>query len=367
MAIFEDLTTMGHEQVVFCHDKTTGLKAIIAVHDTTLGPALGGCRMWDYKSDEEAIRDVLRLSRGMTYKAAVSGLNLGGGKSVIIGDPKKLKSEALFRTFGRFVESLGGRYITAEDVNIRVSDIEQVALETRYVSGVTNRAGGSGDPSPVTAWGVFNGIRASVQYKLKKEDLKGVSVAVQGCGAVGSHLVEYLVNAGARVFVADIDSEKVRLNVKQFGAEAASLDDIHKLAVDVYAPCALGGTLDGKTIPEIRASIIAGAANNQLLDEAVHGPMIKERGILYAPDYVINAGGVINVYQELQGYDADIAKKKAAGIYDTLLNVFKQADEKGITTNQASNQIAEKRLNEVRGMRDLRNTLRNQNWWSHNQ
>ncbi len=364
MALFEDLTSMGHEQVVFCHDKSTGLKAIIAIHDTTLGPALGGCRMWDYKSEEEALRDVLRLSRGMTYKAAISGLNLGGGKSVIIGDPKKIKSEALFRTFGRFVESLGGRYITAEDVNIRVKDIEQVALETKYVSGVTNKAGGSGDPSPLTAWGVFNGIRASVAFKLHREDLKGVSVAVQGCGAVGSHLVEHLVNAGARVFVADIDPDKVKANVKLYGAEAANLEDIHKLNVDVFAPCALGGILDGKTIPELKAKIVAGAANNQLLDEVIHGPQLKENGILYAPDYVINAGGVINVYQELQGYDPTIAKKKAAGIYDTLLAIYKESEQLGITTNQASNMIAEKRINEVKGMKDLRNTLNNQTWWA---
>lgn len=362
MAIFDDLTTMGHEQVVFCHDKATGLKAIIAIHDTTLGPALGGCRMWDYQSDEEALRDVLRLSRGMTYKAAVSGLNLGGGKAVIIGDPKKIKSEALFRTFGRFVESLGGRYITAEDVNIRVSDIELVALETSFVSGITNRIGGSGDPSPVTALGVYHGIRASVLYKLQKESLKGVTVAVQGCGAVGTHLVEYLVNDGAKVFVADIDPERVKANVKQYGAEAAPLQDIHKLPVDVYSPCALGAVLNDQTIPQLKAPIVAGAANNQLLDEAVHGPMLREKGVLYAPDYVINAGGLMNVYQELHGYDAFVAKRKAAGIYDTLLAIYKDADEKGITTNRSSNLLAEKRLAAVRGMSDLRNTLKTQKW-----
>ncbi|MCX6131091.1 MAG: leucine dehydrogenase [Proteobacteria bacterium] len=362
MAIFEDLTTMGHEQVVFCHDKNTGLKAIIAIHDTTLGPALGGCRMWDYKSDEEALRDVLRLSRGMTYKNAISGLNLGGGKSVIIGDPKKLKSEAFFRTFGRFIDSLGGRYITAEDVNIRVSDIEQVGLETRYVSGVTSHAGGSGDPSPVTAWGVFQGIKASIKYKLGKDSLRGVSIAVQGAGAVGSHLVEHLVNDGAKVFIADIDPEKVKATVKLYGAEAAPLHEIHSLPVDVFAPCALGGFLNDQTIPAIKACIVAGAANNQLLDENIHGLMLKERGILYAPDYVINAGGVINVYQELAGYDAAVVKKRASGIYDTLLTIFKQADEQQITTNAASNIIAEQRLNSVRNMRDLRNTMNNQTW-----
>lgn len=362
MAIFQQLTSMGHEQVVFCHDEATGLKAIIAIHDTTLGPALGGCRMWDYKSDEDALRDVLRLSRGMTYKNAVSGLNLGGGKSVIIGDPKKLKSEAFFRTFGRFVDSLGGRYITAEDVNIRVKDIEQAALETDYVAGINSRSGGSGDPSPVTAWGVYHGIRASVEYKLGKNNLKGVSVAIQGCGAVGSHLIQHLVNDGAKVFVSDIDAERIKDIVKKYGVEAAPLAEIHKQQVDVFAPCALGGILDDKTIPELKASVVAGAANNQLLDEKAHGAMLKERGILYAPDYVINAGGVINVYQELSGWDAAAAKQKAANIYDTLLNIYREADATGLTTNQASDRIAEQRIQSVRQMRSLRNSLGTQKW-----
>jgi len=366
MALFEELTTMGHEQVVFCHDKITGLKAIIAIHDTTLGPALGGCRMWDYKSEEDALRDVLRLSRGMTYKNAVSGLNLGGGKSVIIGDPKKLKSEAFFRTFGRFVNSLGGRYITAEDVNIRVKDIELVGLETDFVAGINSRAGGSGDPSPVTAWGVYHGIRASVQYKLGKSSLKGVSVAVQGCGAVGSHLIEHLTAEGAKVYAADIDAEKVKECTKRYGAEAASLADIHKLQVDVFAPCALGGFLDDRIIPELKAAIVAGAANNQLLDEEVHGKMIRERGILYAPDYVINAGGVINVYQELAGYNEKTAKQRAANIYDTLISIYKEADTKGITTNEASDLIAEERIKSIRSMSAIRNTIGNQNWTHHN-
>lgn len=362
MTLFENLNSMGHEQVVFCHDKATGLKAIIAIHDTTLGPALGGCRMWDYKSEEEALRDVLRLSRGMTYKNAVSGLNLGGGKAVIIGDPKKLKSEAFFRTFGRFVNSLGGRYITAEDVNIRVSDIEQVGLETDFVAGINSRAGGSGDPSPVTAWGVYQGIRSSVSYKLGRDSLKGIRIAVQGVGAVGAHLIEHLAAEGAKVYAADIDQDKVSDVVKRFGAEAVALDRIHKLDVDVFAPCALGGFLDDRVIPELNAPIVAGAANNQLLDEEIHGNLLRERGILYAPDYVINAGGVINVYQELAGYNAVVAKERAAKIYDTLTNVFKEADAKGITTNQASGIIAEERIKAVRSMRPLHNTISNQKW-----
>lgn len=361
MAIFDQLETMGHEQVAFCHDPETGLKAIIAVHDTTLGPALGGCRMWDYHSEEEALVDVLRLSRGMTYKAAVTGLNLGGGKSVIIGDPQQLKSEAFFRTFGRFVHSLNGRYITAEDVNIRVEDIEHVAAETPYVTGV-NTKGGSGDPSPVTAWGVYHGIRAAVSHKLGRDSLKGVRIAVQGCGAVGYHLIKYLSKDGAKVFASDIDDAKVERAVAELGAEAISNNDAHKIDADVYAPCALGGILNEQTIPELKSAIVAGAANNQLLDEATHSAMLNDREILYAPDYVINAGGLINVYQELQGYKKDEALKKASGIYNTLINVFEVANREGITSILASNRIAETRLNEVRSTRSLSNTYNNQLW-----
>jgi leucine dehydrogenase len=362
MAIFDRLNTMGHEQVLFCQDEATGLKAIIAVHDTTLGPALGGCRMWNYGSEDEALEDVLRLSRGMTYKAAVSGLNLGGGKSVIIGDPKKLKSEAFFRTFGRFVNSLNGRYITAEDVNIRVKDMEQVALETPYVTGITSRQGGSGDPSPVTAWGVFHGIKASVKHKLGRDDLKDVTVAVQGCGSVGSNLIGYLTKEGAKVYAGDIDQNRVNYVVKEYGAEAVDNDKIHTMAVDVFAPCALGGILNDQTIPELKTKIVAGAANNQLLDEVSHASMLQERQILYAPDYVINAGGLINVFQELQGYDRDQASHKAAGIYDNLMTIYHEAEHQGLTTVQSSNRIAEKRLKGVRAMKDLRNSYNNELW-----
>ena len=363
MAIFETLSGTGHEQVVFCHDEATGLKAIIAIHDTTLGPALGGCRMWDYASEEEAIEDVLRLSRGMTYKAAVSGLALGGGKSVIIGDPKKLKNEAFFRTFGRFVDSLSGRYITAEDVNIRVKDMEHVALETPYVTGISSRVGGSGDPSPVTSWGVFNGLKASVKHKLGKDSVDGLTVAVQGCGAVGTYLItQYLSEEGAKVFVADLNQDKVNNCVEKFGAEAVDLDKIHSLPVDVFAPCALGGILNDETIPQLQTKVVAGGANNQLLDEMKHGAMLQERGILYAPDYVINAGGLINVYQELQGYDAEAARKKAAGIFDTLTSIYQEADEQGITTIQASNKIAEDRINALKNTKGLRNNFESQLW-----
>ena len=364
MPIFEQLSTMGHEQVVYCSDITTGLKAIIAIHDTTLGPALGGCRMWNYSSDEEALTDVLRLSRGMTYKAAVSGLNLGGGKAVIIGDPEKLKSEALFRTFGRFIKSLNGRYITAEDVNIRVQDMEQVALETDYVTGISSRIGGSGDPSPITALGVFYGIKASVFHKLRKHSLNGLSISIQGCGSVGTYLCQLLKNEGAKLFAADLSPDNLDYVVKEFGAEAVDIDQIHALPVEVFAPCALGGILNPQTIPDIKAPIIAGGANNQLLDEDRDGEMVKQREILYAPDYVINAGGLINVYQELQGYDRKAAEGKVKNIYDILLQIYQEAERSQMTTNMASARLAENRIAGVRGMTSLNQTMTNQLWVS---
>lgn len=362
MTIFETLSSTGHEQVVFCNDDATGLKAIIAIHDTTLGPALGGCRMWDYKTEEEALEDVLRLSKGMTYKAAVSGLPLGGGKSVIIGDPKELKNESFFRTFGRFVDSLAGRYITAEDVNIRVKDMEWVALETPYVTGISSKLNSSGDPSPVTAWGVYYGIKASVKHKLGKDSLSGLKVSVQGCGSVGSYLTKYLVEEGAKVCIADLDNTKVKSLVDNFGVEAVDLSKIHSISADVFAPCALGAILNDDTIPAIESPIIAGGANNQLLNEAKHAAMLQERNILYAPDYVINAGGLMNVCQELQGYDQQAAQTKAEGIYDTLLSIYETSDHQGITTIAASNKIAEDRISRARNMKSLRNSFDTQLW-----
>ena len=342
MSAFELITAMGHEQVVYCHDSKTDLKAIIAIHNTKLGPALGGCRMWPYQSEAEALKDVLRLSRGMTYKAAVANLKLGGGKAVIIGDPKKIKSEALFRSFGKFVDSLGGKYITAEDVNIKVEDIENVAKETKHVTGITSRPGGSGDPSPFTALGVYHGIRATVKYKLKTDSLKGLRIGVKGLGAVGGHLCKHLYEDGAKIFVADIAAEKVQDMVTQFGATAVPVDQIHMHELDVLSPCALGADLHDQSIPQIKARVIAGGANNQLADEKIHGKQLKDRGILYAPDYVINAGGLINVYQEIIGYNKDAANKKTAEIYDTLLKIFAEAEQRDIPTYQASNLIAER-------------------------
>jgi len=359
MSIFNEIQEMGHEQVVFNYDEATGLKAIIAIHDTTLGPALGGCRFWDYKNEDEAIKDVLRLSRGMTYKAAVAGLALGGGKAVIIGDAKKLKSEALFRAFGRFVNGLNGRYITAEDVNVNTSDIEAVSMETQYCSGI---AGASGDPSPITALGVYVGIQASVLHKLKKDSLKGLTVAVQGTGHVGSWLCRYLHEEGASLIVADIDQGRLDKMATEFGAKIVGTDEIHKVDCDVFAPCALGFGLNDDTIPEIKAPIVAGGANNQLLDESRHGEMIRKRDILYAPDYVINAGGLINVYHELRGYNAEAAKRQARNIKGTLLEIYREAEEQDIGYHIASDVIAERRIKSIKSMADLRKNYNNQSW-----
>ncbi len=356
------MQTMKHEQVVFCSDKATGLKAIIAIHDTTLGPALGGCRMWPYKNDEAALEDVLRLSRGMTYKAAAAGLSLGGGKAVIIGDPEKIKSQALFRAFGRFVNSLGGRYITAEDVNIKPSDMDYVAMETRSVTGLASVPGGSGDPSPITALGVFYGLKAAVKYKLGKDSLKGLKVAVQGVGSVGSYLCQYLSQEGVELFISDINEEKLAEISKKTGATITALDKIHSADVDVFAPCALGGGLNDETIPQIKAKVIAGGANNQLLEEDKHGQAITDRGILYAPDYVINAGGLISVYQELKGYKLDAVKQKTSEIYDTCLEIFKESEEQNIPTHQASDKIAERRVHAVRNIVRTQVTQFNSSW-----
>jgi leucine dehydrogenase len=363
MGLFELTDKMGHEQVVYCNDPETGLKAIIAIHDTTLGPALGGCRFWDYQTEEEALVDVLRLSRGMTYKAAVAGLPLGGGKAVIIGDSKKLKSEAFFRSFGKFVNSLEGRYITAEDVNIKVQDINYVGEETKYVSGVTTREHGSGDPSPVTAYGVFQGIKASVKHQLNTDSLKGVRVAVQGTGAVGSYLCGYLKEEGADLTVADINQDAVKAISEKFDAKIMDTHTIHSADVDVFAPCALGGIINDDTIPQLKAKIVAGGANNQLLEEDRHGMMLRESGILYAPDYVINAGGLINVCGELKQSTAEESLAEAKKIYDTMLGVYQEADAKNISTHVASDLIAEARIAEAKKSRaKMSQNFNNQDW-----
>src|SRR5919204_6027550 len=326
---------MGHEQVVLCSDPSAGYRGIIAIHSTTLGPALGGTRFWHYATDEEAIVDALRLARGMTYKNAVAGLNLGGGKSVIIGDNKTSNREMIFRAHGRFIESLGGRYVTAEDVGTSTSDMDFVHMETDYVTGLPGR---SGDPSPVTARGVFRAIQASAKYRWASEDLAGRTVAIQGCGHVGYYLAVELHRAGAPLYVTDIDAERVRRVVKDVGACAVGADEIYGVDADIFAPCALGGIINDKTIPKLKVEIVAGAANNQLLEER-HGDVLEERGILYAPDYVANAGGVINVYSELAGWTSARSFRKADEIYDTVLRVFSIAGEERIPTYLAADRL----------------------------
>jgi leucine dehydrogenase len=351
MKIFSEITKRGHEQIVLCHDAATNLRAVIAIHNTILGPALGGCRMWPFESEDEAIFDAMRLSRGMTYKNAAAGLNLGGGKAVIIGDPNKDKSEALFRAFGRFVQSLGGRYITAEDVGTSVEDMEQIKMETDFVAGLPQDFGGSGDPSPFTALGVFQGIRASVKYALHKDDLKGIRVAVQGVGHVGYYLCEMLHEAGAELIVTDIFEEKVDRAVSDFGAKAVTNDEIYGIDAEVFAPCALGAIVNDETIRQMKFKIIAGGSNNQLLDEKVHGQKLKEEGILYAPDYLINAGGVTNVFFEvIKEYDSERVTKKVKNIYNILMEVYEIADQQNITTVAAAAQLAERRLSLIRSV-----------------
>ena len=350
MDFFEQIRESHHEQVVFCHDADAGLNAIIAIHDTTLGPALGGTRMWPYKTTEEAFVDALRLSEGMTYKAAVANLALGGGKAVIIGDPRKDKTEALLRAHGRFVNTLCGRYITAEDVGISVQDMEYVYMETEWVTGIQSKPLGSGDPSPVTAYGVYHGIRASCKRKLGSDDLEGVRVAVQGAGHVGYYLCEDLADQGAILTITDIDEARVQRVVNDFGATSVSPDAIYGVECDVFAPCALGAILNDDTIPQLQCSVVAGAANNQLAEDR-HGDMLVDKGILYAPDYVINAGGLINVYGEIAGYGLRRGKEKAEEIYDTLLSIYDIAEEESIPTYRAADRLAQQRLDAVRSER----------------
>ena len=350
MSFFEEIRTMGHERVLICSNPDVGLKAIIAVHSTVLGPGLGGCRMWNYASDEEAMTDVLRLSRGMTYKAAAAGLNLGGGKAVIIGDSKADKSEALFRSFGRYIDSLGGLYITAEDVGTDMEDMELILTETKWTTGVAPAHGGSGDPSPVTAFGTLQGLMAAVKWRFDDSELKGRSVAVQGLGSVGGHLAGYLIERGAKVFGCDIDPEAIAA-AEENGVEIVPTDEIFDVDCDVFAPCAMGAILNDKTIPRLKCKIVAGAANNQLKDDQQHAEMLDQRGILYAPDFVINAGGLINVYNELLGsYNQERALRMTRGIYLNLTRVFEIAKRDSIATAKAADRVAEERIATVQKM-----------------
>ncbi|WP_323721625.1 Glu/Leu/Phe/Val dehydrogenase [Acetomicrobium sp.] len=343
MEIFNYMQKYNYEQLVLCHDEASGLRAIIAIHDTTLGPALGGCRMWTYSSEDEAIEDALRLARGMTYKNAAAGLNLGGAKAVVIGDPRKDKSEALFRALGRYVETLGGRYITAEDVGTTIEDMEYIRMETKYVAGLGE---GSGDPSPITALGVFHGIRAACKEVFGTDDVAGRKVAIQGIGNVGYNLAKYLKKAGAELIVTDIFEDNVNKAVKELGAKAVKPDEIIGVECDIFSPCALGAIINDETIDKLKCKAVAGSANNQLKEDR-HGDMLEQKGILYVPDYIINAGGVINVAAELEpgGYVREKAVKKVEALYNAVLEVIEIAKKENIPTYKAADRLAENRIN----------------------
>ena len=341
------MTNTAHEQIVFCQDNETGLKAIIAIHDTTLGPALGGTRMWDYEKEEDAIKDVLRLSRGMTFKAAITGLKLGGGKAVIIGDAKTQKNEALMRRFGNFVNSLNGKYITAEDVGMSTEDMRFVKMETDHVTGIPVEMGGGGDPSPVTAYGVYMGMKAAAKFKWGSDNLNGKVVLVQGVGHVGENVVKHLTEEGAKVLINDINQDNINRVCDLYNPEVIN-GDFYDMVMDIYSPCALGATLNDNTVYKLKCEIVAGAANNQLDDEIKHAEILKDLGILYAPDFLINAGGLINVYSELNGYNREDALAQTRKIYHTTLEIFEKAKSESLTTHKAALILAQERINSAK-------------------
>jgi leucine dehydrogenase len=347
-SIFSQLEALGHKKIVFCSDPDTGLKAIIAIHDTTLGPALGGTRMWAYKSETDALSDVLRLSKAMTYKASINGLNLGGGKAVIIGDSRRDKNEALLRKFGRFIKNQNGEFITAEDVGTNPKDMEYIRMETQYVTGMPESIGGSGDPAPIAAQGVFMGMKAAVKELYGNDSLAGKSVIVQGIGHVGENLVKILRDEKAKVYVSDINEDLLRQVAKKYGAEAIAHNNIFDIDADIYSPCAMGATVNTQTIAKLNCAIIAGSANNQLEDEQLHGQMLREKGILFAPDYVINAGGLINCYSELMGFTKKRTLQLTENIYEATRNVLKLSKAENISSIEAANKIAEKRIADIK-------------------
>ncbi|MBT3330879.1 MAG: amino acid dehydrogenase [Rhodospirillaceae bacterium] len=347
MSVFAAKSFRNHELVAFHQDPDSGLSAIIAIHSTALGPALGGCRYWSYDSDEDALDDVLRLSRGMTYKAALAGLSFGGGKAVIMApkDSSKdaKKSPELLQAFGRFVHSLNGQYITAEDVGTCPDDMEIVHGNTPYVAGIADGGAGDGDPSPATAYGVFHGLQAAVRARMGRNDLTGVHVAVQGLGHVGGYLAQYLGDAGARLTVADLDADRLAWARDTLGADVVAADAIYGVAADVFAPNAMGAILNDDTIPRLNACVVAGSANNQLAEDR-HGTSLADRGILYAPDYVINAGGIISISHEGRAYNRDEAMAHCARIGDTLSEIFQRAGNEQRPTNEVADQLAEERV-----------------------
>lgn len=342
--VFGQLSFNDHEQIVFCNDKDTGLKAIIGIHNTVLGPALGGTRMWNYATEWDALNDVLRLSRGMSFKSAITGLNLGGGKAVIIGDAKTQKTPELMKRFGEFVHSLSGRYITAEDVGMETADMDLVREVTPYVTGISESKGGAGNPSPITAYGVFMGMKAASKYAYGSDNLEGRTVVVQGIGHVGEVLVEHITNEGGKVIISDINEARLQEVSAKYGAEIYRGDDVYSIPMDIYAPCALGATVNNDTIGKLKAKVIAGAANNQLADENIHGALLQDRGIVYAPDFLINAGGIINVYAELENYGKQEIIRKTENIFDTTLEILNTAESNNLTTHQAALKVALERI-----------------------
>jgi leucine dehydrogenase len=334
----------NHEQIVFCNDKDTGLKAIIGIHSTVLGPALGGTRMWQYNNEWDALNDALRLSRGMTFKSAITGLNLGGGKAVIIGDAKTQKTPELMLRFGKFVHSLSGKYITAEDVGMETSDMDLVRSVTPYVTGISENKGGAGNPSPITAYGVFMGMKAAAKFAYGSDVLEDKVIYVQGIGNVGEALVENLTNEGAKVYISDINQDRLEEVRDKYSVSIYQGKNIYAEEMDIYAPCALGATVNDATISQLKARIVAGAANNQLEEEKKHGRMLRDKGIVYAPDFLINAGGIINVYAELENYGKQEIIRKTENIYNTTLEILTNADAQGITTYQAALDIAQARI-----------------------
>ena len=349
MDLQKAMAQYNHEQVLLSHEPSSGYFGIIAIHDTTLGPALGGTRFWQYASTDDAITDALRLARGMTYKAAVAGVNLGGGKSVIVGDNKRKDREAMFRAHGRFVQSLGGRYITAEDVGTSPADMEYIHSETPHVVGLHGK---SGDPSPVTAYGVYMGMKAAARTRWGSDVLTGKTIAVQGCGNVAKHLCGLLHAEGAKLIVTDIDTAKVKAMVDATGATAVKPDEIYSQKADIYSPNALGATINDETLKQLKVEVICGGANNQLAEER-HGAQLEKQGMVYAPDYVVNGGGLINVYGELQGWALERARRKAGDIYETTLRVYAIAAEHKIPSYAAADRLAEERIEAIKPLRKL--------------
>ena len=353
MQVFERVNGDAHEQIVFCYDRSTGLRAIVAIHSTKLGPSLGGTRFYPYPDEDAALEDVLRLSKGMTYKSAAAGLDLGGGKAVIIGDPNQVKTEALLRAYGRFVDGLGGRYITAEDVGTTQPDMDVIRRETRHVTGVSRSLGGSGDPSEATAYGVLHALKATARHLWGEASLADRHVTVTGVGKVGYALCRHLVEERAHVTVADVNDAAVERAVRDFGAEPTDVDKSHATECDIWSPCAMGGALNRTTIPELRCSAVVGAANNQLADPGCVD-LLAEAGVLYAPDYIVNAGGVINVSEELRGYHRERAYGQVRRIFDTTATVLQTAEAEGISTAEAADHVAERRIEQLSQVQLLR-------------